>query len=108
MLTLVLLVIYPGLITVGVSHEVLLPSMPLTDFSVGAYAAVWIVTLLIVVYALTEPVVSLVVFGTWSLLMPLLVFLFELPFVELGVIIAIAACWVPFILAILLALATPD
>ena len=108
MLTLLLLAIYPGLITVGVSHSVLLSTTPLSDFSIWAYAAVWLVTLLIVVYALTEPVVSLVVFGTWSLLMPLFVIFLDLSFVELGVIIAITACWVPFVLSILLALATPD
>ena len=106
MLTLVLLAIYPGLITVGVSG--LPPETIFAGFPLGAYAAVWLVTLLVVVYALTEPVVSLVVFGTWSLLTPLFVFFLNLSFVEPGVLIAIAACWVPFILSVLLALATPD
>lgn len=97
-LTLVLLVVYPIFVFASVA-----PSFPL-----WTNAAVALATVFVVVYALTEPAVSLVVFGTWSLLTPLLVAFFGIPFLSPVAVFAITASWVPFVLSILLTLAMPE
>lgn len=67
-----------------------------------------LVTLGVVVYALTEPTVSLVVFGTWSVLTPLLLVFLGVEPLSLGGLFALTVAWVPFLLAVLLTLAMPE
>lgn len=98
LLTTVLLVAYPIFVYSSVA-----PGFPLVVNGVVGLATVFVV-----VYALTEPTVSLVVFGVWSILTPLLLGFLGVPLGAPAGLLAIAAAWVPFILAALLTLAMPD
>jgi hypothetical protein len=71
-------------------------------------AFIGLVTVGVVMYTLTEPLVSLVVFGTWSVLTPLLLVFINLGVLTPGGLFALTVTWVPFMLAFLLTLAMPD
>jgi curved DNA-binding protein CbpA len=79
------------------------------DFHLAVNAFIGLVTVAVVVYTLTEPLVSLVVFGTWSVLAPLLLVFVGIDVLGfLAVLFALTVTWVPFILAFLLTLAMPN
>lgn len=92
----------------------------LVAYPVFVFATVWptfptvvnafigLVTVGMLVYTLTEPLVSLVVFGTWSVLTPLLLVFLGVGMLTPGGLFALTVTWVPFLLAFLLTLAMPD
>lgn len=96
--TVVLLVAYPIFL-----FATIWPTFPL---AVNAF--IGLVTVGVVVYAMTEPVVSLVVFGTWSVLTPLLLVFVGVEFLSLSGLFAVTATMVPFLLSVLLTLAMPE
>jgi hypothetical protein len=95
---LVMLVAYPVFV-----FSIVWPGFPL---SVKLLVAV--VTVAVVVYTLTEPTISLVVFGTWSVLTPLLLVFVGVNPVSLPGLFALSVTWIPFLLAVLLTLAMPE
>lgn len=97
-MTIVMLVVYP----IFVFATVWPTFPPVVNAFIG------LVTVGVVMYTLTEPLVSLVVFGTWSLLAPLLLTFAGQPFVSAVGLFVLTACWVPMALAVLLTLAMPD
>ena len=97
-LALVMLVAYPIFV-----FATIWPSFP-----VPVQLFVGVVTVGLVVYTLTEPAVSLVVFGTWSVLTPLLLLFLGQDLVSVGGLFALTVAWVPFLLALLMNLAMPD
>lgn len=78
------------------------------EFPLAVKGFVALVTVAVLVYTLTEPVVSVVVFGTWSVLTPLLILFFPVELLSLGGLFAMTVTWVPFLLAVVLTLAMPD
>lgn len=97
-MALVMLVAYPIFV-----FSVVWPQFPL-----AARLLVALITVAVVVYTLTEPAVSLVVFGTWSVLTPLLLVFLGVDLVSLPGLFALSVTWVPFLLAVLLTLAMPE
>jgi curved DNA-binding protein CbpA len=97
-MTVVMLVAYPIFV-----FATIWPTFPM---AVNAF--IGLVTVAVVVYTMTEPVVSLVVFGTWSVLTPLLLVFLGIGLVSLPGLFALTVSWVPFLLSFLLTLAMPD
>jgi molecular chaperone DnaJ len=97
-MTIVMLVVYP----IFVFATVWPTFHPVVNAFIG------LVTVGVVMYTLTEPLVSLVVFGTWSVLTPLLLVFINLGVLTPGGLFALTVTWVPFMLAFLLTLAMPD
>lgn len=97
-MALVLLVAYPVFV-----FSTIWPTFPL-----AVKLFVGLVTIGVVVYALTEPAISLVVFGTWSVLTPLLLVFVGVSVGSLEGLFALTVSWVPFLLAVLLTLAMPE
>jgi len=95
---LVMLVVYPVFL-----FATIWPTFP-TEVN----AFIGVVTLGVVMYTMTEPAVSLVVFGTWSVLTPLLLAFIGIDLVSVPGLLALTASWVPFVLSVLLTLAMPD
>lgn len=91
-----------------VGYPLLVSASAYEPFPLWANAAVALATVAVVGYALTKPVVSLVVFGAWSLLTPLLVVQFAVPLESPTTIVALTVSWVPFVLSVLLALGVFD
>lgn len=96
--TVVLLVAYP----------VFVFSTVWPDFPMAVKLFMALVTVGILVYTLTEPPVSLVVFGVWSALTPLLLVALPVEVLSPVGLFALSASWVPFLLSVLLTLAMPD
>jgi molecular chaperone DnaJ len=97
-MTIVMLVVYPIFVFATVWPT----------FHPVVKAFIGLVTVGVVMYTLTEPLVSLVVFGTWSVLTPLLLVFINVGMPTLEGLFALTVTWVPFMLAFLLTLAMPD
>jgi curved DNA-binding protein CbpA len=96
-LAVALLFIYPVFVYFSVS-----PALPTTVNLVIAGA-----TAMVVVFMLTEPGMSLVVFGVWSLLAPLLLVFLGLSLLSPSGLSLLAAFWGPLVLTLLMGLALP-
>lgn len=97
-MTLVMLVAYPIFV-----FATIWPTFPpVVNVFIG------LVTVAVVVYTMTEPSVSLVVFGTWSVLTPLLLVFLGVEMLSLAGLFALTVSWVPFLLSFLLTLAMPE
>jgi molecular chaperone DnaJ len=98
MLAVAMLVTYPGFVYFSVT-----PSLPTTlNLVVGA------ATLAVVVFTLTEPGIALVVFGTWSVLSPLVLLFVGTSLLSPIALAVVGAFWVPLSLSVVVALALPS
>lgn len=91
-----------------VAYPVFVFSVVWPEFPLAVNLLIAMITVAVVVYTLTEPTISLVVFGTWSVLTPLLLVFLGFELVSLPGLFALSVTWVPFLLAVLLTLAMPE
>lgn len=98
MFAITLLFIYPVFVYFSVTPA--LP--PAINFVVGAATAT------VAVFMLTEPGISIIVFGTWSLLSPLVLTFVGLSLLSMGGLLVLGSFWVPLALSFLMALAMPS
>lgn len=97
-MTLVMLVAYP----------IFLFAATWDGFPRAVRVTVGVLTVVVLLYTLTEPVVGVVVFGTWSTLAPVLMLFARMELLSPFGLFALTVTWVPFLLALLLTLATPE
>ena len=96
-LSIVLLVIYPVFVYFSVA----------SSLSLALNILIGVATIVMAILLLIEPAVSLVVFGTWSVLSPFVLFFFNQPLLSATAVVVLAAFWVPLVLAGLVLLAMP-
>lgn len=96
-LSTVLLVVYPVFVYFSVA----------SSLSLALNILIGVATLVMAILLLIEPAVSLVVFGTWSVLSPFVLLFFNQPLLSATAVVVLAAFWVPLILAGLVLLAMP-
>jgi len=77
-------------------YPVMLFSTVFPDFSVVVNVTVGLCTLFLIGYLQSQPSVGVLVFGTWSLLVPLGLFAFSVDPLGLVGVVALAGAWLPF------------